>query len=59
MTNTDKVGRGNNIVYVFVPFRFEDVEGVMAAAKNRCADGDAVWEDGSRDVKSYFFEIFD
>ena len=56
MANTGKVGKDNNIVYVFVPFRFEDVDGVMAAAKSRCADGNAVWEDGSRDIKSYFFK---
>ena len=56
MANIGPEGKHNNIVYVFVPFRFDDVDGVMAAAKARCRDGDAVWEDGSKDVKSYFFK---
>lgn len=56
MANTGKEGKHNNIVYVFVPFRFDDIDGVMAAAKARCREGDAVWEDGSKDVRSYFFK---
>ena len=56
MANTGKEGKHNNIVYVFVPFRFDDIEGVMSAAKRRCREGDAVWEDGSKDVRSYFFK---
>ncbi len=56
MANIGPEGKHNNIVYVFVPFRFNDIDGVMAAAKSRCREGDPVWEDGSRDVKSYFFK---
>ena len=45
MANTGKEGKHNNIVYVFVPFRFDDIDGAMSAAKKRCRKGDAAWED--------------
>ena len=57
MSKAEIMGTGNNIVYVFVPFRFDDIDGVMSAAKKRCSEDDAVWEDGAKAVKSFFFKL--
>lgn len=48
----------NNIIYVFMPFRFDDIEDVFNNAKERCSDvEDPIWKNGANDIKSYFFKF--